>query len=359
MRRMTSLLLLAAMVLTLLLPLSSCGLFEPKWIGRNGEFTVTIDGVSGFSSLDFEISQSYNILVELDEDVAVNDETYKDIKIEYNEENAVVYYSYYSNFRSQIGFYIYLYELGQGNELAITYNGKTTKISYNVVDYDFEGRGYVTIDSIAYVDRYPEFKDMLFSIERYEFTEPYVGIDKYDIRTQTGYNGEQTQYWFGMLNVSEENPDYVSTDYLKYLKDSVYYPKKFSSVPDNPISSFHIDVELPLSAGFDEGSGRETMNSFYISYGVIDPCCTDPQNPIRSMTFSAQIMERAMTYSRQKVDGIYPSQVSIFLEKYADRFFVYDLDGITVYILCHSDGGARAYFEDGTYFYTIYAGYET
>lgn len=359
MRRAIGLLLLTTMVLTLLLPLVSCDLFDPQWIGFNEKFKVFIEGVSGFNKVDFEISQSYRIVVELNDDVEVNDETHKDIQIDCNEDNAVVYYSNYSKRNNQIFFYIYLYELGQGDELAITYNGKTIKLNYDVVDYDFKGHGYVTVDSITALDQFPEFKDMLLSVEHYEFTEPYVGTNIYNLYTRINGHGEQVKYWSYYVDRNEENSEYISTDYLKYLKDSVYYPAKFSSVPDNPVSSIDVTIEMPMSASLDEGSGRETMSNFYVSYSVIDPCCTGPKNPIRSMSFSATSRKNAMTYSRSdKTNGSYPSQLSIFFDKYPEQFFVYDLNGLTVYILCVESGGARAYFDDGTYFYILTAGYE-
>ena len=359
MRRTIGLLLLTTMVLTLLLPLVSCDLFDPQWIGFNEKFKVFIEGVSGFNKIDFEISQSYRIVVELNDDAEVSDKTHEGIQIDYNETNAVVYYTGYSKRNNQVIFYIYLYELGQGDELAITYNGKTIKLNYDVVDYDFKGHGYVTVNSITALDQFPEFKDMLLSVERYEFTDPYVGIDKYDVDIRTNSHGEQVKCWNYYHIDDEASSDYISTDYLKYLKDSVYYPAKFSFVPDNPVSSVDVTMEMPMSASLDEGTGREAMSSFSIGYSVIDPCCTNPQNPIRSMVFMATSRERAMTYSRgDKLKANYPSRLSIFLEKYPEQFFVYDLNGIAVYILCVEGGGARAYFEDGTYFYILTAGYE-
>ena len=356
MKRISGFLLLT-MVLTLFLPLVSCGLFEPQWLGWNDEFKVTIEDTSGLKSIDFEISKSYSVVVELYEGTDVNDETYKDIQIEYNETNVAVYYSHCSQNKRRVFYYIYAYDLGQDDELAISYNGKTTKVNYNVVNFDFEANGYISVDSVDCLEQFPEFKEMLLSIERYEFAEPYVGIDKLDIRTKNNGYGEQVKYWNCYITENEENPNYVSTDYLKYLKDSVYYPAKFSSVPENPISTIDIIMEMPTSANLDEGTGREAMISFSIGYSVIDPCCTNPQNPIRSMVFGATDREKMMTYNRKNLEGNYPSQLSIFLEKYPERFFVYEFNGIEVYIIC-TNGGASAYFEDGTYFYRLYAGYE-
>ncbi len=357
MKRTIGILLLVVMLLTLLLPLVSCDFFEPQWIGFTDEFKVTIEDVIGFNSVDFEISQSHLITVELGDDAEVNEETYKDVQIEYNEANAVVYYVGYIERKNQLRFYIYLYELGQDDELAISYNGKTTKVNYNVVDFDFEGNGYVTMDSVDDLAQFPEFREMLLSIQRYEFTEPYIGVGEFDVNTRINSYGEQVKWLNYYITENEETSDYISTDYLSYLKDSVYYPAKFSSVPDNPISSINVTMEMPISASLDEGTGREAMSSFSIGYDAIDPCCTSPQNPIRSMAFRATSREKAMTYNRNKLKGSYPSKLSIFFEKYSDQFFAYDFNGIMIYIIC-TEGGASAYFEDGTYFYSMSAGYE-
>ena len=76
------------------------------------------------------------------------------------------------------------------------------------------------------------------------------------------------------------------------------------------------------------------------------------------MSFYASDKGEAMTYADSgKAEGKYPSMSSILLEKYPERFFVTEIGDITVYILISESTGAKAYFEDETYFYTLSATY--
>lgn len=336
--------------------MSGCTLIN-KWTMGNAEFRVTINDALGLGEINFEIASYHFITVKiLNQDI--DDETYKDIDIRYNQENAVVAYAYERKHQNEIVFKAYFYELGEDDELSFTYNGKAVKVKYNVTDYDFTSHGYVSMDSIDDLDKYPEFKKMLTSIERHEFTEPYAGLDEEHISTFTDLYGETAKAYSRACKSDENDPDYIAVDYLPYLKDSVYYPTKFDTVRENPVSSTRFSMALYTDSDVSEGAKREMMRSFSISYNVIDPCCTNPQNPLRSMSFYASDKGEAMTYAGEgKVDGTYPSMISILLSKYPERFFVTEINDITVYILLLDETGANAYFEDETYFYTLSATY--
>ena len=351
-------LLVFTMVLTMLFPLVSCGTINIGYLSGNTEFLVTIEDTTGFNSVNFEITNVYRLTVKLLND-EVTDETYKDVQIEYNHDNAVAVYTNCSKRQKELHYSVYFYELGQDDELCVKYNGKTVKINYIVNDYDFEKHGYMTIDSIDALNIYPEFKEMLLSTKYYEFNGPYVGIKKYDLSTVNDLYGETLKSLSRGITEDESNPGYANNDYLKYLKDSVYYPSRFYMVPENPISTTDFSMGLALSTNTDEGSDRETMSNFGISYGVIDPGCTNPQHPLHHMSFYASQKDRAMkSYLSKHADETYPSRISIFLEKYPEQFFVCEINGLTVYILCFEESGAKAYFEDGTYFYTLSSTYE-
>lgn len=351
-------LLVFIMVLTTLFPLVSCGTIPIKYLNGNTEFLVTIENTTGFNSVNFEITNVYRLTVKLLNDEVTN-ETHKDIQIEYNHDNAVAVYTNSSTRQKEIKYSLYFYELGQDDELCVKYNGKTVKINYNVIDYDFEKHGYITIDSLDGLNIYPEFKEMLLSTTYYEFKGPYVGIEEYKLNTVNDAYGETLKVWSGGIQEGESNPGYANNDYLKYFKDSVYYPSRFYMVPENPISTINVSIGLTLLVNTDEGSDREAMSNFGISYSVIDPCCTHPQHPLHHMSFYASQKDKVMSsYLSKYTDDIYPSQISIFFEKYPEQFFVCEINGLTVYILCFEESGARAYFEDGTYFYTLSSSYE-
>ena len=347
--------LMLSILVTVCFSSAGCTLFK-SWSKGNTEFRVTIDDVTGIGEIDFEITSKHIIRVKLHNE-GVGDETYKDIDIKYNQENAVITYAYERGYQSEIVFNAYFYELGEDDELSFTYKGKTVKVKYNVVDYDFSDHGYVDMDSIDDLDKYPEFKNMILSVTRHEFKEPYAGLDELHMSTFTDVYGETVKSWSLACASNENDPDYIATDYLPYLKDSVYYPAKFDMVHENPISSINVSMGLPMSADTSEGACRESMRSFGISYSVIDPCCTNPQHPLRQMSFYASDKEKAMTYANSNVDDMYPSAISILLERYPERFFVTKLGDITVNILISNETGALAYFEDETYFYSLSANY--
>ena len=338
------------------LVMSGCSLIE-SWTWGNIDFRVTIDDVVGVNELDFEIGSKHYVTVKL-RDQDVNDETYKEIDIKYNDENAVVTYAYDRKRQNELVFYAYFYELGEMDELSFTYKGKTIKVGYNVVDYDFSQHGYVPMDSIDDLDKYPEFKKMLLSVTRHEFAEPYVGFEDRYSSTFSDSHGETVTVYSLPWSENEADPDHIATDYLPYLKDSVYYPAKFDMVHENPVSSIDVTMALTPTSKVSEGAEQEVMRSFSVSYSVIDPCCTNPQHPLRSMTFYASLKEKAMSYPNDDVAGEYPSRSSILLKSYPESFFVAEIGELTVYILLSEDSGAQAYFEDGPYFYSLSASYE-
>lgn len=347
--------LLMAILLTTCFSSFGCTLIK-QWSRGNFDFRVTIDDAVGLGEIDFEIASKHHITVKL-RDSDINDETYKDIEIEYNHDNAVVTYAYTRKHQKEAVFYAYFYELGEDDELSVTYNGKTVKVKYNVTDYDFSKHGYVDMNSIDDLDKYPEFKKMLTSVARHEFTEPYVGFEDMYSSTFSDSHGETITVYSLPWSEDEADPDYIATDYLPYLKDSVYYPAKFDMVHENPVSSIDVTMALTPTSEISEGAEQEVMRSFSVSYSVIDPCCTNPQHPLRSMTFYASLKEKAMRYPNDDVVGEYPSRKSILLDKYPESFFVTEIDDITVYILISESTGANAYFEDETYFYSLTATY--
>ena len=344
MTKLIAKLLLLVIILSACFTLSGCSIkIEPTWRSLNTSFMVTIDGVKQQKVIDFEISKYYYLDIKFFGNVDIDDDTHKDIKIEYNEKNASVTYAYDSPKSKTLTFNIYLYELGNNDTLKITYNGKTVEVVYNVIDYDFEGYGYILPDSLNYLDKYPEFKEMLLSIKYYEFQEPYIGVPKYDFHI---INGEK--YIEIDLERDENDPNYASTDYLKYFLDSVYYPAKYDLVLKNPVAHRYMYYRVPKETNTDAGSERSVMDSFGLGFSLIDPCCTDPQYPLQNISFGARNKEFAKNN---------PSK--ILLEKYPEKYFKYKMGDITIYILIHKENGASAYFEDDTYFYQMSTYYET
>jgi hypothetical protein len=348
-------LLLLVIILTTCFTLVGCINIKivPVWKKRNSEFKAIIMDMPGRDKLNFEISNSYDFRIAIfNEDI--NEETYKDIQFEYNKENMLIDYRYTR--KDRIYFTIYPYELGSDNELKITYNGKTIKVNYNVVDYDFEKHGYEKISSIDALNKYPEIKDMILSIEYHEFEEPFVGLDDtWRFKEYKNNKGEKYSYYVRDCLCDKSNMNYISTDYLPYLTDSIYYPSRFDTVSENRVSSIEAYLYLPDNAETGSGADRTRMERFVIDYSVCDPCCT-AEYPLLSMSFSATSIGPSENIT--DVGDKHPSQLDIWFERYPEMFFKYKLGDLTIYILCEKEEGASAYFCDDNYFYKISGYYD-
>lgn len=353
---------LIAKILLLVILLGSCFafvgcsyLFRPRWFKMNTKFSVTIEEVSGWNHIDFQIGCSYHITVK--PLIGSDDITLDEVQIEYNSENAVITSSGES--RGYAYFYLYCYEFGSNDKLKITYAGKTIEVDYSVVDYDFEAHDYESISSINDLDKYPEIKDMILSIEYHEFEEPYIGLDetwRYNEYKYVYYDPSNVCASYNKsCSIDSSDPNYIAVDYLPYLMDSVYYPAKFNTVIKNRVSDLYLNMRFPLDTYTGEGASRTKMNEFSISYHVIDPCCT-ANYPLTSMGFSAESIDLLKVYS--KSGETYPTSISILLERYPEKFFQYKLGELTIYILCKKETGASAYFFDETYFYSISGYYD-
>lgn len=357
-------LLLMAIIFSMCFTLVSCSIDIPSQLMRLTKgFSVSILDVSGFSELDLEIGTTHYMYVRLF-NTDINDETYKDIEIKYNSANLVCEFAYDTN--KEVVFKFYCYELSAGDTFSITYNGKTIETAYTISDFDFEANGYVMPSSIADLDKYPEFRDMLLSLKYYEYTEPYVGLwdsemgrppqNKEQYRKSVQYSKNEYKYY--TYGGKRENLDYIDTGYTVYLKDSMYYPEKFDTVLENPVSSISVYLRFLAETDLSEGSKREEMYSFSISYSVTDPGCTNPKYPLHYMSFSADNKNIKKPFTVEYGGKEYTNWIGIMLERHPEMFFKYQLGDTIVYILCHSSGGAKAFFEDDTYFYSMYASYD-
>ena len=76
------------------------------------------------------------------------------------------------------------------------------------------------------------------------------------------------------------------------------------------------------------------------------------------MSFSADNKNIKKPFTVEYGGKEYTNWIGIMLERHPEMFFKYQLGDTIVYILCHSSGGAKAFFEDDTYFYSMYASYD-
>ena len=336
---------LIAKILLLVILLGSCFafvgcsyLFRPRWFKMNTKFSVTIEGVKQQKEIDFEITDDLYICINV---FGVNDaEPLADsIQFEYNKENTFIKYAFSS--RGKLYYNLYLYELGNDNELKITYAGKTISAKYNVLDYDFEANGYYAPNSIDDLDKYPAFKEMLLSIKYHEFKEPYIGLNEWQYYIR---DDELIYDYFSYTN-KNDNP-YMSTDYLVYLTDSVYYPEKFIG--------YNMYMYLPKGTDLSEGAGRSTMDEFWLTLTVSDPKHNKRSDSITGMSFSPYNKDKIKYWQSDE----YINPQVLRLERYRDKYFQYQMGELTIYILSTKNSGAKAYFTYGDYFYVVSASYD-
>lgn len=339
-------LLLLMMILCSAVAMSGCYFYPfTAWRAFTPYFEVVIQEVSQADTIEFEIATTYYMVVHIFGDVDVNDETYKDIQIEYNDENMVISHAYAMPRSNAVYFNIYSYDLSSDNTLKITYGGRTVEAQYRVIDYDFESANWITPTSIDDLNAFPEFKEMLLSIKRHEFKGPYKGLESYSYSPYW-----DDGYWY--YDLADKN----DTGYLEYLTDSVYYPSTMDLVEQNPVARRDAYMSFTGRENVQAGASRSVMDYFSVSYSVIDPGCTKPQYPLHSLYFSAQKKED-WKYPMIK-EGDYPAPISVLLEKYPERFFEYDLNGLKIYIRILGDSGASAYFSDENYVYAVGASYD-
>ena len=340
MTKLIAKLLLLVIILSSLFTIAGCTLkFAPKWRRLNTSFMVTIEGVKQQTVIDFEITDKFYICVSL---FGIDDaETVKDnIQFEYDEGNTLLSYAYTSG--NKVFYHVYFYEIGHNNEFIITYNGKTMTIGYNILDYNFEKNGWMKLNSINDLDRYPEFKEMLTSLKYHEFQAPYVGLENYE-----NYPHFDNKF-FWHYNLSDKN----DTSYLEYLTDSIYYPSSFEWIDEYSIVALHAVMEFTGLEKVQKGVDRSIMDCFEVWYDFNYLDYKNPESDLYLLTFSARNKEELYSY-----EGKYPSFEAILLEKYPEEFFQYQMDDITIYILSSEKIGARAYFIHDNYFYEIYSHY--
>ncbi|MBR2381061.1 MAG: hypothetical protein IKA84_01015 [Clostridia bacterium] len=337
-------LLLLILIISLCFNLVGCKIFQSKVRAINSSFYVTIEAPKSDDGVDFEIANMYDLVItplvgHVDE---YNSEL---ITIEYNKENMVIETtSTKTIFSPSLIYSIYIYDFGEDDTLKFTYNGETVEINYDVVDYDFDSRGWTVPTSIYELDAFPEFKEMLFSIKYHEFKEPYIGLTSYSYSNY--WDMGSWGYFLGH--------DY-HTDYLEYLTDSVYYPSVFNVGEQNHTPNLGAGMSFRGSEHVCAGAGRSVMESFSVSYGyVVDPGCTKPQYqyPLTSMSFSARNKELYKEISNP-MEKDYPSVSQILVTNYPDKFFVFELNGLTIYFNTDKNRSANAYFFDEHYFYSL------
>ena len=290
-------------------------------------------------------------------DYNYNNTCNKHISFDYNNDNIDIFFKYSSSFDRTIHYDLYVKNLFDTE--AITLSTKFVdvqlpeeyKIDFTCREFDFEKSGYITPTLDLFSGHFNKFKEMIDSIEYYELSDSFSGLDGETQEkrfTNLGSNYSRALYYFD----SDDNE--YDLGYLSYFTDSIYYPALFDNSKGN-IMSFNADISYKFNP-FDI-KGKNVMILFNIYSSVIDPGCTHPKNPLRSMHFTA--VDLNSKYDENNLSSYYDtmpyilSRQYLISKKYSDKFLNYKIGDLDIKIILLSKENIYACFESGSYLYNL------
>lgn len=196
---------------------------------------------------------------------------------------------------------------------------------------------------------YPEFKEILDSLTYHKFDkEEYEGIDTY------GYSA----YWkYGSYNYHFQSVDgeyQYDLGYLSRLHDSIVYPQSFPMVNLNPIGSRSMDLLIDDNTPLQAHSDPSPIPEWSISFGTIDPGCTNPQDPISSLGFTGFNLDyHSPSEAAEKIiEGYRQSEDRHLALAYPERFLSYKTGDFEI-LISKGTTSILGYFEYRGYGYFI------
>ena len=280
-----------------------------------------------------------------------NDEIFEEIEIE--DTSLDITYGHSSSSTRAVSYSLQAKSLLPSSQLNLNIKGKEYVIDYEVIDYDFSNFEKVDIDDL---NNFKEFKDTLDSLTYYEYDpSSYKGVD--DIYKLTSDGLGEYRYDFPM---DEKGAYQYNLDYLEVLHDSVYYPAYFPMVNKNPISTRQMDMTIDNLNAVISNAPKSIIPDYSISYGVIDPCCTNPQDPISYFGFICFAKDYVSYYDRvnERLDRYLSDTTLILMNNYPDKFYSYQVGDINI-LVAKTYNGLEAYFEKGEYIYNITGGLDS
>lgn len=254
----------------------------------------------------------------------------------------VLYFSSNDASRS-ITYLVYPMEKFSNKEITVSYKNDIYKLNVNSIDFDFSNTQIVKDDLDG---KFKEFKEMVDSIKYHEYTSPYPGLDSYG----------GSDYWKEYSYTYEFNEQY-DLDYLDYLKDSVYYPSKMDLAFEN-IGSRTASMTFNDQKIVEANTDRALMGLFSVGYGVIDPGCTKPTNPLDYIAFKAVPKNYPSTNSHtKKTIDLYLHQTYYLLSNlYPEQYLNYQVGDLSIQIIQIGDS-LQGYFADENYVYMLDCSY--
>lgn len=312
---------------------------------RDESYNTPIDMQNNRYQLEVNNTYYFDLYI-LDEEFkeGINEE----VNFNYEIDIAEVYFSYENDYSNFICFQFFPKTISQNNIVEVNFKTKKYTFAFDIIDYDFDKHGCITPSSVDDLSKYQEYYEMIHSIKYYDFIDPYPGLSSYGGSTYW----KQYEWVYDFSN--DEGSYSYNTDYLKYLTDSVYYPEKVDMVNENPIASRSVRMVFNDPTQVREGSSKTKMESFSIDYGVIDPGCTNPTNPLKSYSFTAVPKQSDSDSSMTlKLNHSYNYSTYYQLSKaYPEKYLRYDYNNIELYIILVNNH-ILTYFEDDVYSYHI------
>lgn len=316
-------------------------------IGNLSDKIVEVSSTN--NHFEFEVGWAYNLYLFVKDELITNNDFYKQVEISFNEDNSNVLYQNYSGYANYLNYSFYPLKKSSGNQIEIKYKNFNYQFTYDIVNFDFS-KHHASKPTSERINENQEFKKMIDSISYYQFEEPYKGLDSYS--SGNNFHSYSTTYYFKC----DENEQFIyDISYLDILTDSIYYPAYFPMVNDNPIATRQMEMEFDDESKIKEGSSSSLMTRFSLHYSVIDPDCTMPKNNLSMITYDAipinYFSDKSLNYNysyHTLNSGYY------FLSKiYSDQFYSYQVNGLDIKIILLYDSEILAFFDDGTYAYSI------
>lgn len=292
--------------------------------------------------VDTKIFSTLRFTIFLEDHLAINEELNNHFTFTYNEESFDIF-SLESNRENELSFYLVTMDIFDNEKLEIDIlnNHYEISISSKNKEYNFN-----SLTEEILQNEYKEFKEMIDSIKYFDFSSSsFLGRDP---------NGSYSSGPLKQHTYVHHFYNEYDTTYLNYVNDSFYYPEVVD-IPMENISHFSMQIHINDLSNIVEGGNSSTMENFSISYGVIDPDCTFPTNPLYSLSYITvpKFYQSASSSINEDNAKKLHDQYYLLSKKYPDWFYLYQVGEISISLVETSKGNLNGFFEDDNYVYFL------
>ena len=308
--------------------------------------TENVEVTSSNNHFEFEVAKNYRIYFQVS-DNDFKEDINVEIETKFNMDSSDIVYDYTNDYSNIVAYSLYPLKISENNKVELIYKEKSYCFTYDIVDFSFNKSK--KISSLDDLSIYPEFVEMIQSIEYYNFFEPYVGLDSYG----------GSMYWGEYSWDYSFKDDLYDLGYLQYLTDSIYYPTKMNLVAENEIANRNAIMYFNDESSIIEGASRTIIERFIIDYSVIDPCCTNPTHPLQSISYVVIPKKTKSTSELTKSYYIktYRSTYYLLSKIYPEEYYHLEYRDLDISIIKVEGDNILAFFEDDTYIYMVGYGY--